>query len=289
MLLLYPVELQARRRRPRALHAGRSAPRAYHGGVSRRMRLRTSAPGSSRPPVQEATARPGRRKPRPCAPELAHELARRPRAVPPVAITSSTTSTRSPAPSASSWISRRVRPVLERVGARASRGRQLARLAHGHEARCRADRRATPPRMKPRLSIATTLSGRSSPQQRREEVQAAPERDRVLQQRRDVLEDDARLREIGHVADRLRAAMRERGPPAAHGRSSDVEALLAARAGRRRARRRRPPRTPGPRAGAPRTSRARSSGASATTSTVPSGRLRAKPATPRDSASRSTK
>ena len=55
--------------------------------------------------------------------------------------------------------------------------------------------------MKPRASIADHLVDVAAPEVDDDQVDDGRERDRIGEHRRDVLEDDAGLREVGDVAD----------------------------------------------------------------------------------------
>ena len=67
-----------------------------------------------------------------------------------------------------------------------------------------SSRASAAPRMNPRASAATTKSTASGRAQSASAAHGRVQRPRVEQQRRDVLEDDARLREVRDVADELR-------------------------------------------------------------------------------------
>ena len=124
--------------------------------------------------------------------------------VPPVASRSSTSSTRAPALTPSMWTCSSALPYSRSYFKRVGAVRQLARLAQRHERLLR--RRASgAANRKPRASAAATASiGRP----RYCVVQAGRstswKASRLGQQRRDVLEQDARLGKIRDVADILR-------------------------------------------------------------------------------------
>ena len=97
-----------------------------------------------------------------------------------------------------------VAAVLQLVAVRVGVPRQLARLAHRHEpgAQGEGDRRREDEPARLDTDHLGDRPVRVGPVERRDEqVGGEPERIRVAEQRRDVAEHDARLGEVGDVAD----------------------------------------------------------------------------------------
>ena len=207
------------------------------------------------------------------------------RAVPPVASTSSTISTRARCRQAVAMALERVRAVLQVVGFGHPLPGQLARLPGRDEARAEAGRHgpaqdeARAPRC-PRTWVTSVL-----PERLGHGVDHGPEQLPVAQHRRDVLKDDPRLGIVGDRPQGVEHVAGERSDVVIGCRSSSWE-----RAGRRP--------DPGARRADLRVGRAARSSCSSRSSAAvvaaghdlhrPSARLRAYPARPRPRACRAT-
>ncbi len=90
--------------------------------------------------------------------------------------------------------------VLQRVGDAARPPGQLAGLAHRHEARAHANRHGRAEHEAPGLHRGDQVHAPTLPRLAHA-LDRHPQRLRVAQERGDVPEQDARNREVGHVAD----------------------------------------------------------------------------------------